>query len=511
MQPIDSQSKRSSSNGSSSRTPMELLGKDELSVRESNLLGQVTAIITEEFRYRGVSIVPPPQTVPRIVFDEFAPRIDLVGFRECELSRGVASAFNGLVLPAEHTLHTTLRIARDTERLPARVGLIGAAYRSELVDSEKGMRWFTQANLDDFDPRRLATEEKLQQDVRLIIELSDIVNSVLQKIDLSDDEHERLSNPIFRITNRQILMSTLAAFGINSRDHIRFIILALDGTESGKWREFQQELPQRISEAKTKFLYEGSIELPSPLVEFIYQLRQVKGTCAEIGPHLEKLSKVLPSSDSAGRRFRKRFDTGAGDLLTVLSRLESISGLCDLRVEGDLKLARPCGIYTGTEFELYWPEAPEMGSGGGGGRFDTISETMTGIPLNGVGGALGVSRICRVLSKLTSLAPMSNADVLVVLQQDLTRVDGDKFSFLNQRLREVTALFRGKKIRAIDSFIPSNPLDPNCSEAIRYATAQGIPYVFCIDPSRAIQTRCYEVNSGEWNDCTPDGFKLPAE
>ena len=55
--------------------------------------------------------------------------------------------------------------------------------------------------------------------------------------------------------------------------------------------------------------------------------------------------------------------------------------------------------YTGTVFEFCLPEYNQIGSVGGGGRYDNLAGYFTDQKLPGVGGSIGLSRLFYVLSE----------------------------------------------------------------------------------------------------------------
>ena len=88
-------------------------------------------------------------------------------------------------------------------------------------------------------------------------------------------------------------------------------------------------------------------------------------------------------------------NVGLAELKQVYQELIDL-GLEDV-VEIDLKIVRGLDYYTGTVFEAVLPEYPELGSIGGGGRYDNLASNYTDQKVPGVGASIGLSRLFYVL------------------------------------------------------------------------------------------------------------------
>ena len=91
------------------------------------------------------------------------------------------------------------------------------------------------------------------------------------------------------------------------------------------------------------------------------------------------------------------FTDGVSELEQVMKLLEA-DGL-DKNIEADMKIVRGLDYYTGTVFEFCLPEYKQIGSVGGGGRYDNLAGYFTEQKLPGVGGSIGLSRFFYVLSE----------------------------------------------------------------------------------------------------------------
>ena len=80
-------------------------------------------------------------------------------------------------------------------------------------------------------------------------------------------------------------------------------------------------------------------------------------------------------------------------------------------VSFDMKIVRGLDYYTGTVFEFALPEYREVGSIGGGGRYDNLAEYFTEQKFPGVGGSIGLNRLFSVLMEKNLLKEASGAPV----------------------------------------------------------------------------------------------------
>ena len=86
------------------------------------------------------------------------------------------------------------------------------------------------------------------------------------------------------------------------------------------------------------------------------------------------------------------------ELETVTSQLEKLQ-LQTAKLELDVTLARGLNYYTGAIFEVQANEV-EIGSLGGGGRYDDLTGIFGLNNVSGVGISFGFDRICLVLEEL---------------------------------------------------------------------------------------------------------------
>ena len=123
--------------------------------------------------------------------------------------------------------------------------------------------------------------------------------------------------------------------------------------------------------------------------------------------------------------------------LSCLRELFGTVDACGLpadRVALDVSIARGLDYYTGTIYETFLGDLPQIGSVCSGGRYDNLAELFTSQQLPGVGASLGVDRMLAAMEELGMVEQASTpAPVLV------TMFDGGKaaeYQAVARRLRQ---------------------------------------------------------------------------
>ncbi len=117
------------------------------------------------------------------------------------------------------------------------------------------------------------------------------------------------------------------------------------------------------------------------------------------------------------------FDQGLDELKTVCAYLGDF-GVPAENFAVDLSIARGLDYYTGTVYETFMLDHPEIGSVCSGGRYDNLAEYYTEKQLPGVGISIGLTRLFFVLEDTGMLdpeLPTAPADVLILpMTEDLS-------------------------------------------------------------------------------------------
>ena len=137
----------------------------------------------------------------------------------------------------------------------------------------------------------------------------------------------------------------------------------------------------------------------------ILKFISISGTNEEVITALE---------DYAGRN--EIFDLGLSELKAVTANLAAF-GVAEENFAVDLTSARGLDYYTGTVYETFLLDHPEVGSGCSGGRYDNLAGYYTEKKLPGVGISIGLTRLFYVLDVqglLNPELPTAPADALVL-------------------------------------------------------------------------------------------------
>ena len=147
------------------------------------------------------------------------------------------------------------------------------------------------------------------------------------------------------------------------------------------------------------------------------------------GSFLEKIDilKNLLASSEIGLQ-------GLDDLLFIYEKINSIKlQVADLEL--DVTLARGLNYYTGSIFEVAPPQEIQLGSIGGGGRYDNLTSIFGLNNISGVGISFGLDRIFLVMEEL-GLFPSEISQTLDILFVNLGEEEALKSFELAQKLRK---------------------------------------------------------------------------
>ena len=224
---------------------------------------------------------------------------------------------------------------------------------------------------------------------------------------------------------------------------------------------------------------------------------KVKGLLMELGVLEEKAGEILRFIGITGSNeqvlealeaYRGRnelFDLGLDELKTVVKYLGGF-GVPEENFAVDLTIARGLDYYTGTVYETFMLDHPEIGSICSGGRYDNLAEYYTDKVLPGVGISIGLTRLFFVLNEQGMLNQERNtapADVLLLpMVEDLSPAVELATRFRNAGVR-VQLYGEQKKFKA----------------KMNYADKIGVPFVVFLgeDEIRDGVVACKDMKSGE--------------
>lgn len=253
------------------------------------------------------------------------------------------------------------------------------------------------------------------------VELTTIYATVFQKMGLEVD---------IKINSRKILAALAEQCG--GSDKMTDITVAIDKLDKIGLEKVKEELQQR--------------ELTTEQITIIEQYLQISGSNEE---KLAAIQSLLGHTEN-GKQGIKELETV--HLQSQLSNLQF-----------DFTLARGLNYYTGVIFEVK-AKGVQMGSIGGGGRYDDLTG-LFGVPnIPGVGISFGVDRIYDVLEEL-NLFPAGVHTGTKVLFFNLGEAESRQAFILLQQLRS-----RGI---ASELFHEASKMD----KQFKYAEKKGIPFV----------------------------------
>ncbi|WP_442845245.1 histidine--tRNA ligase [Leeuwenhoekiella sp. H156] len=136
----------------------------------------------------------------------------------------------------------------------------------------------------------------------------------------------------------------------------------------------------------TEMLSKG---ITAEAIERVKPIFKVSGSFAE---KLSVLKELLADSETGKQ--------GIEELQYINEKIEAL-GLKTVTLDLNVTLARGLNYYTGAIFEVAAPKGVQMGSIGGGGRYDDLTSIFgSNQPLSGVGISFGLDRIYLVLEEL---------------------------------------------------------------------------------------------------------------
>ncbi|TPV33748.1 histidine--tRNA ligase [Paucihalobacter ruber] len=263
----------------------------------------------------------------------------------------------------------------------------------------------------------------------------------------------KLKGVTLKVNNRKILSGIAEVIG--AKDKLIDFTVALDKLD-------------KIGEEKVKeeMLSKGISALGIQMLEPLFNLS------GDFGSQIRKLKEILGKS-SEGLKGIEELDF----INNAISKL----GLQTATLKLDVTLARGLNYYTGAIFEVAAPEGVDMGSIGGGGRYDDLTGIFGLNNVSGVGISFGLDRIYLVLETL-NLFPETVTGATKVL-------------FIN--FGETEAMHCLELIQALRAENIKTELYPDAGKMkkqMTFANKRNIPYVVMVGEAE-IQSRIYTLKN----------------
>lgn len=203
-----------------------------------------------------------------------------------------------------------------------------------------------------------------------VIGSNSLINEV-ELIQMTGEVYSQLGlDVVLKINNRKVLGGIAEVIG--EKERIIDITVAIDKLDKIGIDGVNSELRQKgVSE------------------DAIIKLQPIISMSGNNSNKLDTLKQVLANSTGGMQGIR--------ELETIFSYIEAVG--CDTKLELDLTLARGLNYYTGAIFEVKSMETA-MGSIGGGGRYDNLTDIF-GMPnISGIGISYGAERIYDIMTEL---------------------------------------------------------------------------------------------------------------
>lgn len=276
-------------------------------------------------------------------------------------------------------------------------------------------------------------------------ELAEIYIAVFKKLKIEAD---------IKINSRKILYALAEVCG--NIENMNTITVAIDKLEKTGLQKVKEELA-------TAGLSSGNISL-------IEKYISIEGNNEE---KLEKISAIIEASET-GRK-------GVEELKYILGILKNTKAKdSKQQIILDFTLARGLNYYTGIIYEVKAKDV-QIGSIGGGGRYDNLTG-LFGVPdMPGVGISFGLDRIYDVMEEL-DLFPANINQSTEVLFFNLGEIESRYAFGLMQKLRECEI--------SCELFYEDSKLD----KQFKYASKKNISYAVIIGSVEMEQGNCIIKN-----------------
>jgi len=270
-----------------------------------------------------------------------------------------------------------------------------------------------------------------------------------------------LKGPTIKINNRKILSGIAETIG--AEDKLIDFTVALDKLDKIGEEGVKKEM-------REKGISEDALQKLQPLFS-------LTGSATE---QLKSLKELLSNSKTGVQ--------GVEELKFITDNIKTL-GLQTASLQIDVTLARGLNYYTGAIFEVSAPAEVNMGSIGGGGRYDDLTGIFGLKDMSGVGISFGLDRIYLVLEEL-NLFPE-------------TVSENSKALFINFGERE--ALYAMKAITNLRNAGIKAELYPDATKMgkqMGYADKRNIPFTI-LAGEKEIESQSYtlkNMKSGEQSE-----------
>jgi histidyl-tRNA synthetase len=249
-----------------------------------------------------------------------------------------------------------------------------------------------------------------------------------------------------RLNNRMVLNGLLEELGL--ADKTKPLLIALDKLAKADRAAVAQEMADKAGVGTAQ-------------AERVLSLVETKGSNAEV---LDRLQRDFGTNARAAE--------GIAHLRQLLD-VTRAAGVAEERLRLDLALARGLDYYTGTVYETFLDDLPDIGSVCSGGRYDNLASLYTKQVLPGVGASLGLDRLLTAMEELSLLPKVATPAPVLMVQFSADRL-GDY-----QRM--------ARSLRAEGLGVEVYPEAKRISQQLQYAEKRGFRVALIAGPDEFAQ------------------------
>jgi histidyl-tRNA synthetase len=249
-----------------------------------------------------------------------------------------------------------------------------------------------------------------------------------------------------RLNNRMVLNGLLEELGL--ADKTKPLLIALDKLAKADRAAVAQEMADKAGVGTAQ-------------AERVLSLVETKGSNAEV---LDRLQRDFGTNARAAE--------GIAHLRQLLD-VTRAAGIAEERLRLDLAIARGLDYYTGTVYETFLDDLPDIGSVCSGGRYDNLASLYTKQVLPGVGASLGLDRLLTAMEELSLLPKVATPAPVLMVQFSADRL-GDY-----QRM--------ARSLRAEGLGVEVYPEAKRISQQLQYAEKRGFRVALIAGPDEFAQ------------------------
>jgi histidyl-tRNA synthetase len=169
----------------------------------------------------------------------------------------------------------------------------------------------------------------------------------------------------------------------------------------------------------------------------IEEMTREAGVTADRAGQVIALAETTGSNSAILEQLDRRFEGSAEARKGVANLREMVevfrtAGVPEGRLRVDLSICRGLDYYTGTVYETFLLDKPEIGSVCSGGRYDNLAASYTKQSLPGVGASLGLDRLLAAMEALDLIPMTATAAPVLVLM-----LEGDRYGVYQRIARQL--------------------------------------------------------------------------